>query len=122
MKITPVEKMLNNAVKAGAYIEAAQSPFAAYKDLNGADNNNAAPFETYLFISLDGGHRKEAYCIHNGQPLDLDYLLEKAFPDFEIETTPENGGQNYAAIITDGRPPYSPVVWSSCNFYLSEGV
>jgi hypothetical protein len=79
---------------------------------------DTAPFETYLLIESDNGHNREAYGIDDDTPLDLGQLLRAAFPDVNVSICPQNGGENYAAIITDGRPPNSAVVWTSCDFYF----
>jgi len=82
------------------------------------DRSAALPFEQYLLIESDNGHRIEAYGIDDDAPLDSKALLSEVYQDFTVSTYPQNGGANYAAIITDNSPPDSVVVWTSCNFYL----
>lgn len=67
----------------------------------------AAPFDAYLYL------------------LDIEELLQKALEvlyygyDVQLETCKQNGGSNYACIITDSRPTDSVVAWNSCGFYFT---
>lgn len=78
------------------------------------------PFEDYLFIHRGVDGTKEAYGLKDDSPLNLGKLLQAVYPDFTVTTVPESGGSDYAAIITNGRPCNSVLVWNSCNFYLEE--
>lgn len=77
---------------------------------------STAPYEQYLLVT-DGGETR-AYPIADDEPLDLEAQLTALYPDCELELTRAMGGPSYAAIITDGRPPNSVVVWQSGDFYV----
>ena len=82
------------------------------------DMSETLPFDQYLLIESDYGHSIEAYGFDDNEPMDLDAMLSEVYSDFNVSTYPQNGGTNYAAIITDNRSPDSGVVWTSCDFYL----
>ena len=86
------------------------------------DYSETTGFEQYLLIET--AHQAEAFEIDDSTPLDLEKLLAEAakelFDADSVTIEPENGGSNYAAIITDGRPPSTCVVWESCNVYLED--
>ena len=99
--------------------------FTQYRDLSDDNTDlDTCPFDdldaAYLYISTDGGHVREAYLIAPDALLNLDDLLAERYRDYGIvETYPESGGSNYAAIITDGRAPNDCIVWSSYNFHVN---
>ena len=81
-------------------------------------DTSVAPFECYLYIESDHGYTREAYEIDENADLDIDAMLSEVYPDHEVATYPQNGGSNYASIITDSRAPDDCVVWNSVDFYL----
>ena len=82
------------------------------------DKTAATPFEQYLYIEQGYGETCRAYGIGDDTPLDIDALLQAAFPEQTISTERSMCGDNYAAIITDNRAPDSVVVWQSTDFYF----
>ncbi len=85
----------------------------------GSENAPVIPFDTYLFVSFSG-FLNSAIKIDDDTPLDLEELLTAHFDGYKVDITPEMGGSNYAAILTDNRQPHDAVVWRCCNFYVSE--
>ena len=87
-------------------------------------DTSVVPFDgraDYLYIEEDNGSIKHAYAINPDAALSLPHLLAAAYPPTEyhpITVCPQNGGPNYAAIISGDSPPQSVVVWTSCDFYF----
>lgn len=77
---------------------------------------DSVPFEQYLLVNTGG--EVVAYEMSDEEPMDLGALLRDVLPGYSIDIGPRIGGENYAAIITDGRPANSAIVWDSCGFYL----
>ena len=87
--------------------------------------NDECPFSdpecTYLLLCSDYNNYIEAYELEGYAPMDLEQLIlatSSEIASVDIEQ-PATGGQNYAAIITDGSPSNSFVVWTSCDYYLT---
>ncbi len=84
-----------------------------------------APFDAYLLVYEQNGFGYGAFEILPTEGLDIEVLLQKALEvlyygyDVQLETCKQNGGSNYACIITDSRPTDSVVVWDSCDFYFT---
>lgn len=84
-------------------------------------DTGAAPFNTYLYIECGYGHTREAYALSDDCPLDIEFFIKQAFKDeCGVIVYPQNGGPNYAAIITGGRAPGDGVVWASRDFYFED--
>lgn len=79
---------------------------------------NDTPFDTYLLLNQGG--ILSAYGLSDSAPLDLQELLELIFPDDNVEIIGANYTDQYAQIITDGRPCNSPIVWESSDYLLEE--
>lgn len=84
-----------------------------------------APFDTYLLVHFaESGGEQLAFEVSD--VLDMDTLLQKALEQIygrwytvQLETFRQNGGSNYACIITDGRDTNSVIVWDSCDFHYT---
>ena len=82
-----------------------------------------APFDCYLLVEEQGVPGYMAF--EALDLLDIDELLQKALEsiyygyEVKLETCKQNGGSNYACIITDGRNTDSVIVWDSCDFYYT---
>lgn len=81
------------------------------------------PFECYLLVHIQDYPCYMAFEVLD--LLDIDELLQKALGylydgyEVKLETCKQNGGSNYACIITDGRDTDSVIVWDSCDFYYN---
>ena len=94
--------------------------FTGHKEIDDKELD-IAPFEQYLFISTDYERRFEAYEIDDNAPLDVETLVSEVYKH-EGSVSFDNAmcGPNYAAIITDNRPPNSVVVWQHIDFYFED--
>lgn len=78
----------------------------------------------YLCVRDERSGQEWIMPITDSQPLDLTELfqqwVEAEFSgELDLDSEPQRvGGDYWAQIITDGRPPDSVVVWDSGGFYL----